>query len=1478
MAIFTAIGTAIAGALFAGSALAATVISTGLAFAARIGMQYLNRPKARKYSAVQGETQYGGDISAQTLYGTGKTKGQRVFYAKWGKGNRWNADVFLLANGWCDGLEPYIYVFGEKKALISKPTVGSEVARYFVEDFTANENGYLVIRFYDGRPGQPVDQRLVDVSSDLGQKWKTTSVNAGLCYVIVERSWSEDFFGAKGKPEIEFVLRGLREYDPRKDSTVAGGSGTQRLANPSTWRHTNNPAVHRLNYQLGLRALVSGRTLIGEGKSLGQLDLGTYFLSMNVCDALRTDGKKRYQCSLFVTGDDDHTEVLREFEDAMAGYGLNRRGLSGVIPGAPQIPVLEITVDDIPVDRAKEIQFRKSAFDRFNHLSGQFTSIESMWNPESLKPVYVNADIAEDGRNRQTSNDFLQVSDPDLAQYLLNIRYRQNRKGATATLPVSRAVGFRVQEGEWVEWRGREWMISEWNLDEQFRITLKLAETGADIYDDDDIEAGPVVIPPTPPVNPSMLSTVKNFTVEPWFVENESGYKAPGLRFRWTPPDDPTIIAVRVEYRAEGSQELLKATSNDPEGGELIITTNVVPGQIYEARATIMTVPDRLKTWTPWVTTAQATVDLQIILDYLDVQIREDLAVLNQWIDDDLADQVGENAQALIAEAQARIEALAAEAQARANAIAEQADALTQEQSERVAGALESSQRYRAILDEIGSIRDYASNADYSQYQQKEELRRTLTQRVNEVVAYFDERITVATGDNGGVVERLTTLEVKTDKANAAILLVDTASVDRDNALAVQISSVSAGTDNQFDPVRLWLFDSNVQSWTGNGAPTVSNGYLRPADQATDPYVVSPAALGINANQYRQVRARIRKTGNPTWEGYAWWKASGDTTWDAARRAAVEQPVYDAHGIGLITFDMPWTGSIDQIRIDLSSIQTATDYFEFDWISIGAPSPGASRAELLAEQSARASGDSANAQSITALQALFQDVNGDVTALASGVTTLTTQVSNLADGVSAQGEALTSLTVEIAGKANITALQSLSAEVEALGGGGIVSQGEAITAIRNGLLGIASEVLDQDFANFLGQQAIRGALTEASQSLSTRIEVTNNSLTLVTDAVTRVQAALPGLATAQAVTTLSSRVSSAEASISSSSQAITELENALPGLASGSALQALSNQVSLQGQDISVLSSAIIALDSEIDGKASASAVQSLSNNVNQQGQTISSISDALVSLDNEIDGKASGTALQSLSNQVSQQGQDISVLNSAILSLDSEIDGKASAAALQSLSNSVSQQGQDISNISNSLLSLDNEIDGKASASALQSLTSEVIEQGGQISAQASSLSELGAALNGKASVDYVGYIEGIVGEHGGEIFAQASALQSLTATVGGVSADARLKFDTVVAQDGKATIGLKARYDANGSYRDASLFIEVPADPSQPTQVLINAQRFSLIDGSAKTSPFVFENGVLKLAVADIGTVNGGVFAVGKTRIDANGITVSS
>ncbi|MCY0146143.1 phage tail protein [Hoeflea sp. G2-23] len=636
--VFSLIGGAIAAAVGLGSATlfgvsAGAIIGGGLALAANLALSYLNRPKKTLSTAVQGQVQLGGDVADQVLFGTGKTKGHRIYYAKYGGGNAQNAEVFVLANGRCDGLEEYIYFYGEKHDLISVTPVDNEAARYTVDGFGSSIN----IRFYDGSPGQLADSELVAATSALGNPWKATSTVAGHAYVVVERTWSASLFD-KGRPEFEFVLRGWCEYDPRKDSTVSGGSGSHRIDDPDTWEHSVNPAIHRLNFQLGLRGTLSGDVLVGVGKPISQIDVAMHMAAANVCDTERTIGGRTiptYHCNLFVSAEDDHIAVLQMMEDAMAGYAVNRAGLDGVLAGAPQVPVLEITADGIRADAPRKSKNRRSGFDGINILSGQFTSIEAHYNPESLETVSSNADIAADGRKRPAGNDFLQVTDPDIAQYLLNIRYRQNRKAKQRSLPVSRKVGTRLQPGDWVTYEDTDWLITKWGFDRQFQFTLELAETGDDVYDEEGITAGPVIVAPSAPANPSLISTVSNFTVAAGLITGTNGAQTPALQFGWDDPEDPTVTAVQIQYRQNGTESpVFTATATDVAAGTLVMPGGVQSVLDYDARATISTQPDRLKSWTSWVTTVAPTQTVQLMLAEVAGDIRGTLDTMRAQIDD----------------------------------------------------------------------------------------------------------------------------------------------------------------------------------------------------------------------------------------------------------------------------------------------------------------------------------------------------------------------------------------------------------------------------------------------------------------------------------------------------------------------------------------------------------------------------------------------------------------------------------------------------------------------------------------------------------------------------------------------------------------------------------------------------------------------------------------------------------------------------
>jgi hypothetical protein len=329
---------------------------------------------------------------------------------------------------------------------------------------------------------------------------------------------------------------------------------------------------------------------------------------------------------------------------------------------------------------------------------------------------------------------------------------------------------------------------------------------------------------------------------------------------------------------------------------------------------------------------------------------------------------------AIIEEQEARVQAIADEAESRANEIAlEIAARIAAVQAEadlRAQGLLTEAEARGAAIASEATVRQ-------SEDESIAQSVTTLTSSVNNSLAGIEEELTTLSTNLGAEASERQTLAAQmrgsytgNDLSGITTGLLYKERIARataDQGLAQQITLLSAGTGEQFDHFNIWYFDDGVEGWVGNGAPTVTGGWLRPANHATDPYVSSPAGLGAEGSTYSQVRVRVRKTGSPAWAGALYWRGAADSTWDVARGASFPEPVFDANGIGLATVNLTWTGEIDRIRIDLSMAQTATDFFEIDWIAVGRPSPGASAAALLQEQIARASADAAEAASREAL-------------------------------------------------------------------------------------------------------------------------------------------------------------------------------------------------------------------------------------------------------------------------------------------------------------------------------------------------------------------------------------------------------------------------------------------------------------------------------------------------------------------------------
>ncbi len=191
-----------------------------------------------------------------------------------------------------------------------------------VNDVRLNERGLPVgatITNYTGVQTTP-DAALVTAFAAQGITY--TDTLAGLMYSVIAMPTA----AFDGQLDISARIRGRALYDPRQDST-AGGSGAQRLATPSTWAWSDNPALMESDF---IR-----NTVYGLGRAVDQ---STVPACANACDALiGSPSEKRRICGVSFTqavSASDIAETLRAYAGCFLLPGPNGIKLVADVAGS----------------------------------------------------------------------------------------------------------------------------------------------------------------------------------------------------------------------------------------------------------------------------------------------------------------------------------------------------------------------------------------------------------------------------------------------------------------------------------------------------------------------------------------------------------------------------------------------------------------------------------------------------------------------------------------------------------------------------------------------------------------------------------------------------------------------------------------------------------------------------------------------------------------------------------------------------------------------------------------------------------------------------------------------------------------------------------------------------------------------------------------------------------------------------------------
>ncbi len=592
------------GSTVVGQALIGTALSLGLGYLSR-KLQPQPDTSARGMSL---SLQADNNDDRQVAFGRCASAGSLKYHNTYGpNGNDYLQLIFQLADHECDALEA-VMVDGVRKNILADASTAL-VTGNAVQDYAGN----MWVKFYPGAWSQSADADIIARAPS--SAWSSTDRGRGVCYVRVTLKADPSKFKT-GLPELVFIFRGAKLYDPRKDPSV-GGVGSHSWGNEATYEWTDNTAICLYNYLRGIR--VNGALLAGVNAPAASLPAAWWMGQANLCDeavALKFGGTEpRYRMAGIVDVGTEPRSVIREMLAACAGDLIDSGGVFKLQVGATQSPVMTITDLDIMAEGDVEIVPKVSRSQIVNTVYGSFTDPSQGYQSAALPPRVSPADQTADGGAEWAEHYNLAfVTSATQGQRITEIFRRRSRYQRRISLPLRSSFAV-LEAGDWVtinsdryDIAGATFEVLQSQLGRDLVASVELAEVASAIYawtplaDELDAEAPRDV---ASGAGVSVLSgwSVANVTINGGVPE----VTTPGLRATWAPISDPSVTEILIEFRRVGDTVALERSVKIPSAGEYTWVEGVQGATVYEARALLVTNPPRGTDWTGWASTGTSS-------------------------------------------------------------------------------------------------------------------------------------------------------------------------------------------------------------------------------------------------------------------------------------------------------------------------------------------------------------------------------------------------------------------------------------------------------------------------------------------------------------------------------------------------------------------------------------------------------------------------------------------------------------------------------------------------------------------------------------------------------------------------------------------------------------------------------------------------------------------------------------------------------
>jgi hypothetical protein len=375
---------------------------------------------------------------------------------------------------------------------------------------TATYSGYLTIQTRtEGTAGNTI-------AINGGGKWGSSRRLTGCAYLYIRIKRTGNTKKAEsplvsGLPSrVTAIGNGALLYDPRKDSTVPGGSGSHRATDQSTWGvytdadDTDNPALQLLWWLLGWK--INGKLSVGSGVPYTRIDMPSFITAANICDenvTLAIGGtQKRYRTSGTASDSDDRMEIINNLLMSMNGTIRDNGGKLKLTVMKNDLADYALTFNESDILGEFDWQQTGSLTENYNVARGRYID-------PSNNSLYQMVDYPEvgfaspDGVERVLSVDLVYVEDGRRAQRIANqVLQRNQYRGMFSTVFSAKALGCQVGDivllsFEALGFSNKPFRVVSQEIRFDGQVPMALVEENAAIYAWDADDLAPIT--PTAP-------------------------------------------------------------------------------------------------------------------------------------------------------------------------------------------------------------------------------------------------------------------------------------------------------------------------------------------------------------------------------------------------------------------------------------------------------------------------------------------------------------------------------------------------------------------------------------------------------------------------------------------------------------------------------------------------------------------------------------------------------------------------------------------------------------------------------------------------------------------------------------------------------------------------------------------------------------------------------------------------------------------